>query len=261
MNQVEHLRETQRPIYDVLRDFGPQTDEQIQRRIDKPANKVCPRRLELVKMGLVEEAGNGTTTTGRKAKLWQVVPPERVAEAKVAAAGRKERRKTILDAPLEDQVKAVQLLLRDGRVNAAIMNLQGRAGERARGRAQGAKSAAERERREIREQIKEAEREQAAVLHFLKLKRNLKDTEQVIRAVTSFIDADMQRGRDYGEPLIHADYWPEVRALLSDVIDLATDARDRLDVATGESNADIIDVEAVEIVELVMPDFEDFGGS
>lgn len=260
MNQAEQLRETQRPIYEALRDFGPQTDEQIQRRLGKPANKVCPRRLELVKMGLVEEVGIGATSTGNKAKLWNIVPPERIVEAKELAAGRKERRKTILEAPLEDQVKAVQLLLRDDRVNAALMNLQGRAGERARGRARSERSAVERERREIREQIKDAEREQAAILHFLKLKRNLKDTEQVIRAVTAFIDADLRRARDYGEPLIPAGHWPDVRAHLSDVIDIATDTRDRLDVVTGESDADVIDVEAVEITELAMPDFDDPGG-
>lgn len=257
MDHMDRLRDTQRPIYEALRDFGPQTDEQIQHRLRKPANKVCPRRLELVKLGLVEEVGTASTSTGSKAKLWGIVPPERVSEAKEAAATRKPRKKTILDpsVPVDDKVKVVQLLLKDNRVNAAVMNLQGRAGERARGRARGQKAAAERERRDLKAQIEEAERERAAILHFLKLKRNLKNTEQMMRAVTTFVDADLTRSRNYGEPLIAVEHWSEVRALLSDVIDLASHARDQIDVTTGENDADVIDAEAVEISELMMPDF------
>jgi hypothetical protein len=260
-NLVAQLRPTQLPVYGALRDFGPQTDEQVQDRLALPANKVAPRRKELVRLGLVEHVGTGTTSTGRRAKLWAIVPPDRVAEARAAAAEERARRKTILDAPLEEQVLAVQLLLKNERVNAAIMSLQGRAGERARARARGARSAAERERRDLKIQIEEAERERSALLHFLKLKRNVKDTEGMMRAVVEFIDADLKRQREYGEPLIPPSQWPEVRELLSGVIDITSDARERLDVATGASDEDVIDVEAVEILELEMPDFEASGGT
>lgn len=260
-NLIDQLRPTQRPIYEALRDFGPQTDEQVQHRLGLPANRVATRRKDLERLGLVEQAGTGTTSAGRKARVWGVVPAERVAEARAAAAKEPPRRKTILDATLEQQVLAVQLLLKDERVNAAIMSLQGRAGERARARARGARSAAERERRDLKIQIEEAEREHSALLHFLKLKRNLKDTEEVMRAVVEFIDSDLKRQHEYGEPLVPPAQWPDIRELLSDVIDISTDARDRLDVATGASDEDVIDVEAVEILELELPDFEASGGT
>jgi hypothetical protein len=258
---VARLRETQLPIYEAIRDHGPMTDEQIQVLLGKPASKVSTRRLDLVKLGLVEEAGTGRTRSGKTAKLWALVAPEKVAEARAAAASRKQRRRTILDASLEEKVKVVQILLKDDRVNAAVMNLQGRAGERARGRARGARSAAERERRDLKAQIEEAEREQSALLNFFKLKRHIKDTEEVMRAVGLFVAEEVGRQRDYGEATVPVPYWDEVHAGLTDIVDLALDARATIEVLTGASDADVIDVEAVEVLELDMPDFTSSGGA
>lgn len=251
---VSTLRTTQLPIYEALVDTGPMTDEQLQDTLDLPANKMCPRRLELVKMGLVEQVGQATTRSGNMAKLWKVVPVERIEEAREAASARKPRRKTVQDLPLDQQVTIARLLLKDDKVNAALMELQGRAGERARGRARGAKSEAERERRDLKTRIEEAEREQSALRHFLKALRNLRNSEGVVRSVREFVFMHTERNRRYGQALIPEPQLPELRAALSDVIDLAEDARRELDVELDvEYNDDVIEGEAVDISDLELP--------
>jgi len=257
-NHTKNLRDAQRPIYGALRDFGPQTDEQVQQRLNLPANRVCPPRVGLVKLGLVEEAGTGVTSRGRKAKTWAVVPAERVADAREAAAKRKKRRKSVEDLTLEEQVAIVATLLKRDSVNAALLDLEGRAGSRARGRARGSQRTAEAERRALNERIKQAEAEQSAFLDFLKATRNLKASEGVVRSVRDFVRKDADRRRNYGTPLIPDGQLDEVRTALSDVIDLAEDARATVDQTMGlEDN--VIDSIAVDITDLDLPAGEPVG--
>jgi hypothetical protein len=230
------------------------TDEQLQHHLSLPANKMCPRRLDLQKMGLVHQIGTGKTTTGRKAKLWALVPQDGIQAARIAASERKERRKTIFEASVEDQVRVVQALLRSDAVNAALLSLEGRSGERARGRARGARSQAERERRELKQQIEDAERENAWLVRFLKAKRNLSNTLQVLNSVLEFIDLDAAERRNFDEPLIPLQYLPEVRGMLSDVMDLAGNARTTIDRSTGADGDDIIDAEVLEVTDYLLPE-------
>lgn len=257
-DHVEALRDTQRPIYEALASEGPMTDEQLQEFLGLPANKMCPRRLDLVKLGLVEQIGMAPTRSGNQAKQWAVVPSERVAEAREQAANRKERRKTVEGLPLDKQVAIVITLLKLDSVNAALLDLEGRAGSRARGRARGSQRHAEAERRELKEKIKEAEAEQSALLHFLKALRNLKSSEGVVRSVRDFVRDDADRRRTYGVPLIPDGQLDQVRTGLSDLIDLAEDARATLDSTMGlEDN--VIESDAVDITDLDLPAGEPVG--
>lgn len=54
-----------------LRKHGPLTDEQMQRGVPMDPSTQRPRRGELVKLGLVVEAGESRTSKGRRATLWK----------------------------------------------------------------------------------------------------------------------------------------------------------------------------------------------
>lgn len=60
-----------RAVLDYLREHGPRTDEQIAHELQINPSSARPRRVELVDLGLVEQAGYGTTSAGRRASLWQ----------------------------------------------------------------------------------------------------------------------------------------------------------------------------------------------
>ena len=57
-------------VLELLRSEGPLTDEAMQQRLAMNPSTQRPRRIELVRLGLVEEAGEGTTSSGRRAVLW-----------------------------------------------------------------------------------------------------------------------------------------------------------------------------------------------
>lgn len=54
-----------------LKDLGPATDEELQRRLSMNPSSERPRRIELVRLGLVRECGHGVTSSGRKATKWE----------------------------------------------------------------------------------------------------------------------------------------------------------------------------------------------
>lgn len=62
-------------VLQCLKQRGPLTDEEIQQACEMAANTERPRRIELVKAGLVVNSG-GTklTQSGRKAVLWRATP-------------------------------------------------------------------------------------------------------------------------------------------------------------------------------------------
>ncbi len=64
-------------VLQYLRQCGSDgaTDEQIQFYLDMSANNQRPRRVELVKAGLVVDSGcTRATAAGRKATVWKVTP-------------------------------------------------------------------------------------------------------------------------------------------------------------------------------------------
>jgi predicted ArsR family transcriptional regulator len=69
----ETLNAMQRQVLEFLRRHGPSTDEQIATGCGMNPSTARPRRIELVRRGLVVEAGERRTASGRKATVWRVV--------------------------------------------------------------------------------------------------------------------------------------------------------------------------------------------
>ena len=72
--------ESMRPVTPSLREQvlqallqRPQTDQELSRLMGRPDNTIRPRRIELVKAGLVTEFGKRRTASGRLAVVWGVV--------------------------------------------------------------------------------------------------------------------------------------------------------------------------------------------
>ena len=112
----------------------------------------------------------------------------------------------------------VRALLKDDEVNTGVMAEQGRSWRRARGRAQDEIAARERERRERKREVEEAEKEGSFLTDFLKVKRNLKDSTEVVRETSRFIGEDIESRRDLGVPRIPGTFWPEVIGYLEDLV-------------------------------------------
>jgi predicted ArsR family transcriptional regulator len=58
-------------ILALLKREGPLTDEAVQEMLCLNPSTERPRRIELVRDGLVVEAGTGKTRSGRSATLWK----------------------------------------------------------------------------------------------------------------------------------------------------------------------------------------------
>ena len=75
---VSGVSRTQRRILHLLADLGPATDETLAYRwVSAGYGPMSPsglrsRRADLVRGGLVEAAGTGTLSTGRKATRWAI---------------------------------------------------------------------------------------------------------------------------------------------------------------------------------------------
>lgn len=67
-------------VYALLRAKGPLTDEEIQEYLHLGGSTERPRRVELVKLGLVVRWGVGTTRAGRSAATWKAVIPSQDLE-------------------------------------------------------------------------------------------------------------------------------------------------------------------------------------
>ncbi len=70
---AESLR---RAVLDFLQGHGPASDETIQEELDINPSTERPRRIELVKLGLVRDSGlQGKTRSGRACTLWVACAP------------------------------------------------------------------------------------------------------------------------------------------------------------------------------------------
>lgn len=59
-------------ILAALKRIGPMTDEEIALAANLSPNSARPRRIELLRLGRISPAGEGRTSSGRKAQLWRV---------------------------------------------------------------------------------------------------------------------------------------------------------------------------------------------
>jgi predicted ArsR family transcriptional regulator len=67
-----HVVTQRERILSALRRFGPQTDEQLQTFLGLDPSSERPRRIELVRDGLVVQDGEGVTSSGRRAARWRL---------------------------------------------------------------------------------------------------------------------------------------------------------------------------------------------
>jgi hypothetical protein len=245
--QRPNLRPQHRLIYEAFRERGaPATDAEMSAALGIPGSSYRPRRRELADMGFLEKAGSEAGTGGRSIARWRAVPLERVAEVREANSGRKPRRRSPQDFPLEQRIEMVRILLGDDEVNRALLGMQGRSWSRARGRARNTRVEKE---RELQAKIKEAERNRDLTVHFLKAKRNLLRALEVMRGVEGFVDDDLER-RQRNEPVrIAKEHWPEVADLLADVASSATAAEELIRERFGLTD-DVIDLEGFEVEEI-----------
>jgi hypothetical protein len=64
------LNALHRKVLAFLKERGPSTDEEMQAGIPMPPSTQRPRRIELVRRGLVVEAGAKRAASGRMATVW-----------------------------------------------------------------------------------------------------------------------------------------------------------------------------------------------
>jgi hypothetical protein len=245
--QGSPLRPQHSLVLAAFREHGaPATDAEMAAIVGMPGSSFRPRRRELADLGFLEKAGTRANSKGRVAALWRAVPPERVEAVREAGERRKPRRRSPDEFSLEEKLEAVRVLLRDDAVNKGLREMQGRSWSRARGRARD--SQAEHERR-LQAEIAAAERDRDLAVDFLKAKRNLVRTLEVIRGVANFVYDDLDR-RQRGEATrIAAGHWPEVADLLEDVATAATAAEESVRESYGLAD-DVIDVEGFEVEEI-----------
>ena len=68
----------QRKVLDYLADHPDgATDEEMQLGIPMQPSTQRPRRIELVKLRMIEQAGEGKTRSGRRAVKWQITAASR----------------------------------------------------------------------------------------------------------------------------------------------------------------------------------------
>lgn len=59
-------------VYAYIAEHGPVTDLDIAAGLGRDGSSVRPRRIELFELGLITQAGEATTRSGRKAVTWKV---------------------------------------------------------------------------------------------------------------------------------------------------------------------------------------------
>ena len=244
-------------VYKAFVEFGPMTDDELVEKTGIKKGTASPRRHDLVKAGLVEGVGHHITDSGGKSARWGVVPPERVEEARAAAASRGPRRKAISEYSLDDRVEVVRRLLEMDDVNRAIQTKSGRAWSRARGRRQDEKSSRERERRENAAKLREADQRGSPVAEYYKLRRALIETADRIRAVRRLVNEELDRRFEPGGQKIPVGAWPDVSDLLNDLERDAAECNEAIREVMGVMGDDVIDGTAVEddiFIELIEGD-------
>lgn len=72
----DDLNDLQQQVYKIVKEHEPIYTEKIAELLHKFPHTVTPRVLELRKLGLVEFAGTGkSSTSGVKVSLWKVTKP------------------------------------------------------------------------------------------------------------------------------------------------------------------------------------------
>lgn len=238
-------------VLEAFRQHGPMTDARLEEVTGLSVRSVSPRRRELADKGFLEIVGEDTTPSGRKAKVWGVVPEERIEAVREVNKTRTPRKKDITKLPLETKLLIVRQLLDDPAVNAAAREQHGRAWSKVRGRVEDRRSQRERERRELNAQVREAERKGSPIVEFLKLKRLVKDATETVRAVDQFIDEDLERRQDSQGMHIPVPHWPEVADSLTDLGGVVENTLESIRDVMGVLGDDVIEAVAIDLDEIL----------
>ncbi|MCU1460926.1 MAG: hypothetical protein JWO37_1001 [Acidimicrobiales bacterium] len=244
-HRLAGLRMTQVPVYVALRDTGPMTDDELVAHLGRKKSETSPRRIELVRLGLIREVEKRMTSAGRKSAAWGVVPAEEVDDARRAARERGLRRKHLDKYSLPEKVQIVQHLLGNDDVNAALLQDHSRSKgkDRARREARAEQVERDRARRDFNERVRQAERDASPQLVYLKAVRQLRNAADAIREMKRVIDENIESQYLFGSADIGPEHWPEVRQELQHIIDSASTADDHLADVLGDRDDDALDVD------------------
>lgn len=168
--------------------------------------KVIPARYALAKKGVVELVGKNE----QGVNVWRRTAPDRVEAAKEEAAARRLTHEARIGAEKpERQAQVIAALLEDATVNRILrgQNERSAAMRRARARAGEAQAESEAQRRERKRELKQAEKEQAANLEFLKVRDSLRDSVSALIGIQSFLKDELERLEDGVETRIAAERW------------------------------------------------------
>ncbi len=248
----EALNDDQLAIYDAIRDHGPVTDDEIVELTGIIKGTSSPRRGDLVKLGLVQHQGWGESALGNRAKVWALVPVEERAAAKERNEG-KTRRRPITTFPLNDRLEMVRQLLDMDDVNEAIRDTNGRAWARARGRSQDRQGEIKKQIRENEAALREAERLGAPLVDFYRLRRQLLQSVERVRAAENFVKEELERRNTVGA-VIPLTLWPDIADMLDDLSGIANETNASIRAVMGVLGDDVIEGTVIEITVRELPE-------
>jgi hypothetical protein len=243
------LRGAKAAVLQAFQQFGAMTDDELVERTGLKKGTASPRRNDLVKLGLIWAVGQKQTETGASAAVWDLVPPDKREEAGARARERGPRTQALSDKSLEWRLHAVRQLLDMDDINVAIRDQHGRAWSRVRGRAHERRGARERERRELNAQIREAELRGSPIAEFYKLRRNLINATEGVRAVRRLVGEELDRRNAVEALRIPVAQWPHVADLLNDLAAIVED--------TSSEIRDVLGVLGDDVIEGTVVDFEE----
>lgn len=232
---LEALSPSRRLVFDALARRGSATDDELARLLGQSRSQVSPRRLDLLRMGLVRGAGEGLTDAGGKAQVWQVVPPAEVEQVMEQAQERGVRRLSVKKWPLDEKIAVAQVLLRDPKVYAALVDPELKNGGRhARARA---RQAMERDQRERTAEIKLKYADNEELGNVLKAKDHLRRAIDVVRTLGFIVDDEEDRD-DARQPMVVPKWvWPQLTELLEELLGVTEQTHDRVSEHLGMAPA------------------------
>jgi hypothetical protein len=190
---VATLPPAQKRVFDALCDNGPLDDHELGAALDTDGTRsgFTTRRGELVKLGLVREAGR----RGRR-RLWEVTPPAEVEAERERATQVTPRLRVIRrfrDLPLETRWEIAMAIADDEELQNAISDPQGAATRRQRNAFKKAVQRRERNRREDARRLKEALEQELPGVEAMRFRQILRESNDAIRAIRALYDEERER--------------------------------------------------------------------
>lgn len=84
---IPRLGVKQQVIYEVIKEYGPITNERIAYILGWEINKVTGRVNELASIGIIEHRGYDITRSKRRAKTWAIIPSQKTDSSKPMKSG------------------------------------------------------------------------------------------------------------------------------------------------------------------------------